>query len=146
MPKTNKEETQLHFQLKAIEILGFELITPSQNIFNSEIVFNFDVQIEHRINVPENVLYILVNVVIQNESKDQIFGNISVGCNFYVENLGGFINSNKAKAEIPQSFINSLNSISISTTRGIMFTQFKGTFLHNAILPIFDPRTFKPLT
>ena len=36
-------------------------------------------------------------------------------------------------------FISTLNSISISTTRGMMFSAFRGTFLHNAILPLIDP-------
>jgi hypothetical protein len=36
-----------------------------------------------------------------------------------------------------------LNRISISTTRGAMFSTFKGTFLHAAILPIVDPKNFK---
>ena len=33
-----------------------------------------------------------------------------------------------------------LNSISISTTRGVMFSTFKGTYLHNALLPVVDAR------
>ena len=36
-----------------------------------------------------------------------------------------------------------LNSISLSTLRGAMFNHFKGTFLHEAILPVIDPGSFK---
>jgi uncharacterized protein YbbC (DUF1343 family) len=38
-----------------------------------------------------------------------------------------------------------LNSISLSTTRGAMFSTFKGTFLHGAVLPIIDPKQFQAL-
>ena len=44
--------------------------------------------------------------------------------------------------ELPTDIIVTINSISISTIRGIMFSTFKGTYLHNAFLPIIDPKSF----
>ncbi len=35
-----------------------------------------------------------------------------------------------------------MNSISISTLRGIMFSTLKGAYLRNAILPVIDPKSF----
>lgn len=46
---------------------------------------------------------------------------------------------------LPQDLADILNSISISTTRGLMFSAFKETFLHNAFLPIIDPKQFSQL-
>lgn len=34
--------------------------------------------------------------------------------------------------------------VSLSTARGYMAATFKGTILHNAFLPIIDPKTFTP--
>jgi hypothetical protein len=44
---------------------------------------------------------------------------------------------------LPSGIIDLLNSVSVSTVRGMMFSAFKGTFLHNAVLPVIDPKTFK---
>lgn len=46
------------------------------------------------------------------------------------------------QVSFPDNILVTFNSISISTMRGLMFAQFKGTFLHNAILPIIDPGSF----
>jgi len=35
-----------------------------------------------------------------------------------------------------------VNSIALSTTRGLLFAQFRGTPLHNTILPLIDPADF----
>jgi len=39
---------------------------------------------------------------------------------------------------LPSEFITTINSLSLSTSRGILFMLFRGTFLHSAILPIID--------
>ena len=44
------------------------------------------------------------------------------------------------KITMPGALAEILNSISISTTRGVMYAAFRGTFLQHAILPIVDPR------
>ncbi|MBC7426106.1 MAG: hypothetical protein H7321_06185, partial [Bacteroidia bacterium] len=53
------------------------------------------------------------------------------------------ITTTDGNLSIPDSVMDNLNSLSISTMRGIVFTTFKGTFLHNAYLPIIDPTAFR---
>ncbi len=48
--------------------------------------------------------------------------------------------SNGLTMIIPDSLSEILNSVSISTTRGVMHSTLKGTFLNNAILPIIDTK------
>jgi hypothetical protein len=40
---------------------------------------------------------------------------------------------------------NLLKSIAISTMRGIIFSDLRGTILHNAILPLVMADSFKPI-
>jgi hypothetical protein len=49
-------------------------------------------------------------------------------------------------AEINEAFAETLNSISISTTRGVMFSELKGTILHHAFLPIIDVKALQKQT
>ena len=60
---------------------------------------------------------------------------------FEVENFADFINEENGDVNLPEILSNSLNSITLSTVRGLMFSGFKGTFLHNAILPVIDPNS-----
>jgi hypothetical protein len=41
---------------------------------------------------------------------------------------------------VPQGLTELLAVQAIATMRGIMFSTFKGTFLHNAVLPLIDTR------
>ena len=59
---------------------------------------------------------------------------------FEFENLASFVVDKEVK--LPSDIIIAINSISISTIRGIMFSTFKGTYLHNAFLPVIDPKAF----
>jgi hypothetical protein len=54
--------------------------------------------------------------------------------------LNSYVVVNEVK--LPSDIIIAMNSISISTIRGIMFSTFKGTYLHNAFLPVIDPKSF----
>jgi len=51
--------------------------------------------------------------------------------------------ANKSKPlELPEPLATTLNSVSISTTRGLMFAIFRGSFLRKAVLPVVDPTLF----
>ena len=43
--------------------------------------------------------------------------------------------------ELPDGLADILNSVALSTARGIMFSEFKGTLLHHAFLPIVDVKS-----
>ncbi|MBL0073688.1 MAG: hypothetical protein IPP34_18540 [Bacteroidetes bacterium] len=69
-------------------------------------------------------------------------GALSVSCIFEILNFEDVIKVEAdGKVNIPPRLIETLNIISISTTRGVMFSTFKGT-LHGAVLPIIDPKQF----
>ena len=76
-----------------------------------------------------------------NEQIDLKPGSLTANCIFEVENMNDFMDTKTRNINLPEEFVITLNSITISTARGIMFNQFKGTFLHNAILPIIKPES-----
>jgi hypothetical protein len=61
---------------------------------------------------------------------------------FEIPDLKEYVDPKNNIPKLPEEFLTTINSISISTVRGVMFSQFKGTFLHNAILPVVDPKSF----
>jgi hypothetical protein len=71
-------------------------------------------------------------------------GSFGAACSFEIENFEEiFIKTSVNAYNIPNDVMVTLISLSISTLRGIMFDQLRGTYLHNAFLPILDPKEFK---
>lgn len=137
----NKPEVSINFQLKGIELLEACLNHPKHAITDLN-VFHFDIKLEHKISVENKIIAVLIYVDLFNEQRDIKLGSITSSCIFEVVNMLDIIDTRSTNLNLPEDFLTTVNSITISTARGIMFSQFKGTFLHNAFLPIIDPKSF----
>jgi hypothetical protein len=104
------------------------------------VIFKFTINIEHLFNIKDNLIAIKPNIEIFTEKNDTILGTLTASLVFEFDNLSVFIIENQIK--LPLDIIITINSLSISTVRGIMFSTFKGTYLHNAFLPVIDPKAF----
>lgn len=133
--------TDLNFQLKNIDLIETCINAPRQQL-SANSAFQFEISLEHRISADEDFVFVICSVSIQNQTKEQVFGKIKASCMFEVKDLSQFIDEETRKLNLPETLVKTLNSISISTIRGVMFSMFRGTWLHNAILPIIDPRQF----
>jgi hypothetical protein len=140
MAKIENKDADVKIQLRAIELLNSSLTLPA----NPDITltnFNFNISIEIRADAVNKLVFVIVNIDIKNDGHSTVLGALSVSCIFDITNFEDVIKIEAdGKVNIPQRLIETLNIISISTTRGVMFSTFKGTFLHSAILPIIDPQ------
>ncbi len=135
----------IEIQLKCIELLSSNL---QKHAFGaiSHNSFNFNVNIETKVDDLNKLLFAIVYVEILTEDQSQVLGGISVNCIFDLKNFDELIKfESTGKHTLPQELVDIMNSISLSTTRGVMFATFKGTPLHNAFLPIIDPKPFRPV-
>ncbi len=133
-------ETQnISFKLKNIELIQSN-ITPIDYVLSPDVIFKFTINIEHLINIKDNLIAIKPNIIIFTEDNDTILGTLTASLVFEFDNLSSFVIENEIK--LPLDIIIAINSLSISTVRGIMFSTFKGTYLHNAFLPVIDPKAF----
>lgn len=132
------KEKPFNFQIKGIEILESSIIAP-KNKLDSNIVFGFDLEVKQSFNL-ENELSIVTSTVnvFDNNTKVKL-GHLTASCIFYIEKLENYIDKEKNILTLPESAIIMLNSISISTIRGVMYGVFRGTFLNGAILPVVNP-------
>jgi hypothetical protein len=135
------EKINVNFQLKGIELITINLNQP-QIPLSQERGYNFNINIEQRINLEEKLIIVTTSIDLIHEADTQCHASIKTSCIFLVENLQDFNSAINNQINLPNQFIVTLNSISLSTTRGIMFSQFKGTFMHNVFLPIIDPLAF----
>ena len=136
--KKNIQKEEVKFLIKGIELLDLNIIYPKAPLVG-EVVFKFNINVEIKIINEQSLIMAIVSVdILDNKTFDK-FGFIKVNCIFGVDDFMSFVDKETKKANFPKQFITTLNSISLSTTRGIMYDQFRGTFLHGAILPILDP-------
>lgn len=138
----NETSRQLTFKIVTIEIIEAILNKPILPILEGA-NFQFDISLEQRIDQVKGLVIVICTINILNDARDQQLSRIISSCIFAVNNLDSYTNKKSKTVDLPEEFRVNLNSISISTTRGIMFTYLKGTYLHHAILPIVNPSSFK---
>lgn len=139
---SNMQTEIISLQLKAIELINVTLNHPGY-LLQESVTFHYDLKIDHKINITTKTIFVVIDIEILNENKDFILGSVKVNCIFGIENLLDFVDSDN-EVNLPDQAVAILNSITISTARGIMFSQFKGTFLHHAYLPVIDPKSYTP--
>jgi len=128
-------------QFRSIELISSNITASLFNIENNN-AFTFEIKTEIQLNQENKFIIVIISVQIFNESKDFQLGSLTTDNIFFLENYESIVTQEgNGKVSIPDTVVTSLNSISISTTRGVMWNTFKGTFLHNAILPILDPQS-----
>jgi hypothetical protein len=130
-------QQNVEFKFQGIEILNAEINSPEKGLPNNAI-FSFDISIEQRFNVEQGLVFVICDVsTFLLDSPSDRLGRIRSSCIFNVTELEKFIGDDR-KMSLSEEFVTALNSISISTTRGIMFSTFKGTVLQGAVLPHID--------
>jgi hypothetical protein len=131
MAKIEDQDFKVEMQIKAIELLNGSLNLPA-NANTPATNFNFNIGIESRADAVNKLVFVIV------------LGALSLSCIFEIANFEDLIKIEAdGKVKIPPRLIETLNIVSISTTRGVLFSTFKGTFLHGAVLPIIDPKQFQ---
>lgn len=143
MSPIENKDFAVDFQLKSIELLKVSISLPSvpEVSLNN---FNFNISLESKANSTNKFLFVIVSVEIRSEDQNHILGSLAVSCIYTAVNFDEVVKIGAdGELDIPQPLVEILNAISISTARGVMFSTFKGTFLHNAFLPIVDPRSFQ---
>lgn len=134
------EIEKISFQIQGVELVESSFKVPANKPISEKEVFKFNLNLEHLLDPGKEILIVKTRVNILMKDSEEVVGVIKSQVIFKVLDLVSHFQ--ESKLNLPDIFIATLNSISISTTRGMMFSAFRGTFLHNAILPLIDP-TFK---
>jgi hypothetical protein len=131
-----KKNDAISFQITNVQVLDFSL-TALPKALPPASKFQFDLSLAHQIDAANNTITVICRVLILNEIKDTQYAALSSACVFSVQNLSDFWNK-KSGHSLPNDFIIQLNAISLSTTRGLISAQFKGTYLQNIVLPLIN--------
>ncbi len=128
-----------HFQIRSIQLLESFLAEPVE-LSKSIPDFSFDIRTELKINDEHHYFMIVTEIKVREKDYDDVLGKVKTQCVYHIDQFAEVTaRGSDGKIKIPKQLTDTLNSISLSTTRGIMFSAFRGTHLHHAILPIIDP-------
>lgn len=130
----NQEE--IRFQIKNIEIIEFSFHNPMA-VIPEETPFRFETNIKHKVNMGDKNIDVATSFNIYRDQDVEAMGKAEVSCVYHVDGLDQYINES-GKLTMPKQFVVTLNSISLSTCRGVLFSLFRGTPLHSVILPVID--------
>lgn len=135
---------QYSFTLKRINLLEKSLSFngPISNI--DEFSFEISLQIASNLDLKES--HHIMRVTINSKKDVQKLGSISLGCTFFIPDYLEIKTSHPDTASLPNELIYLLNTVIIGTMRGVMYSEFRGTILNNAYLPVLDPRNFEQVT
>lgn len=133
-----------------IKIHGIELI--EKHLFRLVAGINineqlFDLVIQGTVDKANKLIIYFVTGTIRPKSDDQIeLGRITIACGYYIDNFEEAVisNTDDGKFTIDGNLDLTLRSLSISTLRGVVFSEFRGTVLHKVFLPIIDATKLQP--
>ena len=144
---TQKEikDTLINFQIKAVDLLSSSVQAP-KIMFTEQQSFNFNISVEQKLDANNKCLIVIVHIEITvAQDLDYKLATASVACVFGIENYNDVVKMENNQPTINPGITDVLNSISLSTTRGVLSQLLRGTYLHQAVLPVIDPKTFKRL-
>lgn len=134
------DKTVVKFQIENIEINQIT-VSPQPQTFSRE-NYEFKLNVEHLFNVEEETVMVATSGRVFSDKKEHL-AEVMINVFYRVDNLKNFENKKEKKMEFPEDFTTAINAVSISTLRGVMFSQFRGTYLHNAILPVVSPKSLQ---
>lgn len=141
MPEEKK--TEFSFQLKALELHEHSLIKPAgQGLSITN--FNFDINLESNVDINSKLVIIFTKIRILADDQSTQLGSLTSATIFSLANFDDVVKLHSNNSfELPDELANTFNSIALSSTRGMMFSEFKGTLLHHALLPIIDLKSLR---
>ena len=135
----NKSKNNMEFRIVGLDIIEQSINQP-QSVISSSTNFNFSINVESKVDKSKKIVAIFTAIQVLGETNSKPLGQITTSCAYEIINFNEIVKEiDGDQIEIEEQSLSVLNLISLSTTRGIMYTVFKGTYLHNAILPIIDP-------
>lgn len=137
-----------YFGLRNIRKISTCFNEVSQEIIKlNDIDFINNIKIETKFDIKilmEEHLTFFVNVIYEYRNNDINFTlfELKYAFDFYLDNFETVIKKKDKNIDISSNLLNSLFTISYSTTRGIIFSETKGTYLEGLYLPIIDTHKY----
>ncbi|MEJ7739912.1 MAG: hypothetical protein WKF97_20995 [Chitinophagaceae bacterium] len=137
-----EDTPQIEFRFTGIQIISKKMEETPKDF--TSVVFNFDIRIENRIRAESDLVIPFVFVNIRFGDKIEYLASFIIACLFRVSDFKKYIILNENKVyDVPRNLTAIIHPVSISTARGVIFSELRGTYLNNAIMPVVYMKDFK---
>lgn len=141
MEETIKNRFEVYFRISKISLSKCEINAPDSFEKDTQIKYTFTLQ--NSIDFENNSIGVTVIVAVHGATPEHNFANFSANITFDIQDPKSVVKIlDDNTLEIHNHFLVTLNSISLSTMRGIIFSQLRGTSLEHFYMPIIDPKIF----
>lgn len=136
------------FQIIALHVTSFSLDERSAALFEE---VGFRITLQHRFDAENDVLTVDVELGIgPADQEDPAIAQLRLECSYqlfeYEKWLVAQPEDKRQPGVLPSGLAVTFNSISISTTRGVLYERLRGTPLQNLVLPVIDPASFQEVS
>jgi hypothetical protein len=129
--------------LDNIDILSKQVRLRPEAEWNSEKV-SYQILTEQKVNFSDKLIFIGVRADILYEDIKDPLAEFYIACIFDIPDFDHVVKK-KANQQIiiADTLLDRLSDIAISTTRGIVYSELRGTYLDKTILPIVNQNEFE---
>jgi hypothetical protein len=136
------DNVPVRFIFIGIHIISKNVVELLQPLINS-VVFSFNIKVETQVQAENRLVVSVVSVTITEQNRSLELANFKIACLFQIDNFSETIKANEQGVYIvPPDFEATTRPVSISTARGILYSELRGTYLNNAIMPVIYMDTF----
>jgi hypothetical protein len=137
----NKEPEQIQFRFVNIQITSKQLVEPKP----VEIQVNFKIKVDTKVQADLNLVIMNVVVVIQDVKTNDMLAEFAISCFFEIIDFHKHIKLNDDQLYvIPPHLESTIKPVSISTSRGVVYSDLRGTYLQGIIMPVVYMTDFVP--
>ena len=136
------EDVVIQYRMHGIDLLEKHIYRRETSL---ETVYHFNVRTESGVDPKTKVVVIAIEINISKKDDGLLCAQFKMVFAFGIKDFDNVMKKNhNGIFIIPKNLENPLKSISISTARGIVFSELSGTNFIGAILPIVPIDTLKP--
>ncbi len=107
--------------------------------------FNFTVSTQGAIDNNRKIVVIVVDIILKKLNDTEVVAKFTGALGFELQDFENVLDkSDNGVYLLPDVLENNLKMISISTMRGIIYSELRGTSLNSAILPVVTLDSLRP--
>lgn len=128
---------QQSYKLIEIDLMSFTLLPkPAHKFSKADVEFN--IRQELQMDPVKEMVTAFTLIYFREAGKKEFMASIEVACAFELKNIKKLIKKDDVAkgSTISEELDTAMNRIAVATSRGILFSQLKGTYLHEYIMPL----------
>jgi hypothetical protein len=130
-------EENIQFRFAGIEIISKSLSEIRYSGIPISNSVNFEVKVEIKVQAERKMILPYITVKIKSIDNGDILASFVIACFFDIPNFEADILLDEQGLHlIPTALDLTIRPVSISTVRGIIWAELRGTYLQNTIMPV----------